>query len=42
MRDQQHARLTLSDDDTLRGGREMPKGTDVFLSPKTGRRIYAE
>jgi hypothetical protein len=34
--------MTLSDGDTLRGGREMHKGTNVFLSTKTGSRIYAE
>jgi hypothetical protein len=34
--------MTLSDGDTLREGREMHKGTNVFLSPKTRKRIYTE
>ena len=36
------ASLTLSDGDRLSGGMEMHKGTNVFLSPETRKRIYAE
>jgi hypothetical protein len=42
MRDPQKARMTLADGDTLSGGTERNKGTDVVLTTKTRTRFYSE